>query len=234
MQWGKKNRRNRLPTPVFLGFPCGSASKESACNAGDLDSIPGLGRSPGEGKGYPLQYSGLENSMDCIVHWVAKSLTLLSDFHSLTDVKYLPLFWKILSAHSSIPQTTFWTYSKDNSFQDRNLSLSRRQRTYSQGKGHCCDISLSLMNKTNQNLRQWLIHTASQQQFTTLILKVSFRGYFLMQRLKSKINRTSPVEQWIRIYLPMQGTWVWSPVQEDSICRGVTKPMCHNYWSPST
>ena len=46
-------------------FPCGSADKESACNVGDLGSIPGLGGSPGEGKGYPLQYSGLENSMDC-------------------------------------------------------------------------------------------------------------------------------------------------------------------------
>ena len=57
------------------GFPCGSAGKESACNVGDLGSIPGLGRSPGEGKGYPLQYSGLENSMDYIVHGVAKSQT---------------------------------------------------------------------------------------------------------------------------------------------------------------
>ena len=52
-----------LPTPVFLGFPCGSDGKESTCNAGDLGSTPGLGRAPGEGKGYPLQYSGLENSM---------------------------------------------------------------------------------------------------------------------------------------------------------------------------
>ena len=50
-----------LPTPVFLGFPGGSAGKESICNAGDLGLIPGLGRSPGEGKGYPLQYSNLEN-----------------------------------------------------------------------------------------------------------------------------------------------------------------------------
>ena len=74
-------RRDRLPTPVFLGFPCGSAGKESACSAGDMGSIPGLGRSPGEGKGYPLQCSGLENSMDCIVHGVAKSWTRLSDFH---------------------------------------------------------------------------------------------------------------------------------------------------------
>ena len=68
-------RKARLPTPVFLGFPCDSAGNESACNAEGLGSIPGLGRSPGEGKGYPLQYSGLENSMDCIVHEVAKSQT---------------------------------------------------------------------------------------------------------------------------------------------------------------
>ena len=49
---------------IVMGFPGGSAGKESACNVGDLGSIPGLGRSPGEGKGYPFQYSGLENSMD--------------------------------------------------------------------------------------------------------------------------------------------------------------------------
>ena len=61
-----------------LGFPCGSVGKESACNVGDLGSIPGLGRTPGEGKGYPLLYSGLENSMDCIVHGIAKSRTQLS------------------------------------------------------------------------------------------------------------------------------------------------------------
>ena len=63
------------------GFPHSSVGKESACNAGDLGSVPGLGRSPGEGKGYPLQYSGLENSMNCIVHAVTKSWTGLSDFH---------------------------------------------------------------------------------------------------------------------------------------------------------
>ena len=74
-------RRDRLPTPALLSFPCGSAGKESACNVGDLGSIPGLGRSPGEGKGYPFQYSGLENSKDCIVQGVAKGQTQLSDFH---------------------------------------------------------------------------------------------------------------------------------------------------------
>ena len=56
-----------------MGFPCGSAGKESASNAGDLGSIPGLGRSPGKGEDYPLQYSCLENSMDYIVHGVIKS-----------------------------------------------------------------------------------------------------------------------------------------------------------------
>ena len=62
-------------------FPCGSAGKESACNAGDPGPIPGLGRYPGEGNSYLLQYSGLENSMDCMVHGVAKSRTRLSNFH---------------------------------------------------------------------------------------------------------------------------------------------------------
>ena len=57
-------RRDRLPTPISLDFPCGSAGKEPACNVGDLGLITGLGRSPREGKGYPLQYSGLEKSMD--------------------------------------------------------------------------------------------------------------------------------------------------------------------------
>ena len=64
-----------------------SAGKESACHVGDLGSIPGLGRSPGEGKGYPLQYSGLDNSMDYIVYRVAKSQTRLSDFDSLSSPK---------------------------------------------------------------------------------------------------------------------------------------------------
>ena len=69
----------------FLGFPGGSDSKASAHNVGDLGSILGLGRSPGEGNGNPLQYSCLENSMDggawwATVHGVAKSRTQLSDF----------------------------------------------------------------------------------------------------------------------------------------------------------
>ena len=72
-----------------MGFPGGSAGKESACNAGDLGLFPGLGRSPGEGNGYPLQYFGLENSMDCIVHGVTKGRTRLSDFTSLDCMGFL-------------------------------------------------------------------------------------------------------------------------------------------------
>ena len=81
-------KKYSLPFPVFflyshaaMGFPGGSDVKESACSAGDLSSFPGLGRS-GEGKGYPLQYSGLEDSMDCRVQGVVKSRTQLSNFHS--------------------------------------------------------------------------------------------------------------------------------------------------------
>ena len=66
---------------LLIRLPCGSDGKKSACNVGDLGSIPGLRRSSGEGKGYPLQYSGLENSVDCIVHGVTKSRTRLSEFH---------------------------------------------------------------------------------------------------------------------------------------------------------
>ena len=76
-------RRDRLPTPIFLGFPGGSDSKESSCNTGDLGSIPGFGRSPGGGNGNPLQYSCLENSVDrgalqAPVCGVANSQTQLS------------------------------------------------------------------------------------------------------------------------------------------------------------
>ena len=90
-------RRDRLPTQIFLGFPHGSVGKQSACNVRDLDSIPGLGRSPGEGKGYPLQYSGLENSMDCIVHGVTKSQKQLSNFHFhlYSNIVYFKFYFDI-------------------------------------------------------------------------------------------------------------------------------------------
>ena len=64
-----------------VGFPDRSVGKKSTCNEGEPGLIPGLGRCPGEGKGHPLQYFVLENSMDCIVHGVTKSWTHNSDFH---------------------------------------------------------------------------------------------------------------------------------------------------------
>ena len=78
-------------------FPDSSVGKESTRNAGKLGSIPGLGRSPGEGKGYPLQNSGLENSMDCVVHGVVKSWTGLNDFHFQfqMDVGMVRLVWQL-------------------------------------------------------------------------------------------------------------------------------------------
>ena len=92
-----------------MGFPSSSVGKESACNAGDLGLIPGLGRSPGEGKGYPLQYSGLENSMDCIVHGVARSQTWPSDFH-FTFLSPHGLFFLCFQLISSFFQRTFWLH----------------------------------------------------------------------------------------------------------------------------
>ena len=74
-------RRERLPSPVFSGFPSGSSGNKSTCNARDLSSFPGLEKFPGKGNSYQLQYFGLEKSMDCIVHGVTKSWTWLSNFH---------------------------------------------------------------------------------------------------------------------------------------------------------
>ena len=90
-----KNIINLKQVLCGRGFPGDSDNEESACNAGDLGLFPGLGRSPGEGKGHPLQHSGLENAMDCIVHGVAKSQTGLSDFH-LHFILCLLLYRQIL------------------------------------------------------------------------------------------------------------------------------------------
>ena len=89
----KKKIQSTVPPFRAFSFPGCSVGKESACNPGDLASIPGLGKLTGEGNGYPLQYSGLENSMDCIVHGVTKSRTQLSDFHFHQWYQSLSLIW---------------------------------------------------------------------------------------------------------------------------------------------
>ena len=85
----------------WTGFSGGSAGKESSCNVGDLGSVPGLGKSPGEGKGYPLRYSGLKNSVDCIIHGVAKSFCAKSQkvFGHMLQSRWTRLMvsWKAIS-----------------------------------------------------------------------------------------------------------------------------------------
>ena len=78
----RKQSKSKIKVHVYaVGFPDSSVGKQSTCNAKDPGLIPESGRSPREGNGYPLQYFGLENSMDCIIYGVEKSWTLLSDFH---------------------------------------------------------------------------------------------------------------------------------------------------------
>ena len=100
---------DRLPTPVFMGFPGGSDGKESACSEGELGLIPRLGRSPGEGNPYPLQYSCLQNSMDrgawqATVHGVSKSRTLLGRLSG--HVKTLESGTLVKSPPASVGDTT--------------------------------------------------------------------------------------------------------------------------------
>ena len=125
-------RTDRLPTVVFLGFPCGSASKESACNAEDLGSILGLGRSPGEVTRYPPQYSGLESSMDCIINRVSKSQTRLSNIHfTLFSILLMPFINFYESTHN-LKFTTLLSISLTQTiipFKERNRLLCLSLKT---------------------------------------------------------------------------------------------------------
>ena len=136
-------RRDRLPIPVFLGFPCGSAGKESAYKVGDLRLIPGLGRSPGDGKSYPLQYSGLENSMGSIVYevteldatftftyciseyWVYLTVISISS-GSLYGISSSSITWELVRSANSwaSPQTHWNTLGMGSS----NLCFSKASR----------------------------------------------------------------------------------------------------------
>ena len=131
-------RRDRLPTPVFLGFPGGSASKESPCNAGDLGLIPGLGRTPGGGHGNPLQYSCQEDSPGAwwaSILRVANNQTQLSIAYLWFFLDYQISVFRILYVHSSKPRNfrggAEFTIQECNTldcglFQDlRQLGLSR-------------------------------------------------------------------------------------------------------------
>ena len=131
-------RRDKLPIPVFSGFPGGSDGKESTCNAGDLGLTPELGRSPGEGSGYPLQYSGLENSMTEELHslqsmgsqrvrhyWVTFTFTLLlcildSTIWAVTTKQWLcPKFDCFLAANEKHQVLILYRFWKHSSFSGR-------------------------------------------------------------------------------------------------------------------
>ena len=127
------------------GFPGGSAGKESACNVGDLGSIPGLERSPREGNGHPLQYSGLENSTDCIVHGVAKSQTQLSDFHFVSEVCVTGVF-------KSYQSTQVWGTTKHvNRFLSNHKRLLRNRSTHSANTGDAKSDSRAPGNNTSSS-----------------------------------------------------------------------------------
>ena len=91
LDWEDPWRRDSLPSPIFLGFPDGSDGRKSTCNVGDLSSIPGLGRYPGEGKGYPLQYYGLENSMHGLCSpWNCKESDMTEQLSLSLSLKLYP------------------------------------------------------------------------------------------------------------------------------------------------
>ena len=134
-----------LAATFMFGFPGGSAGKESACNAGDLHLIPGLGRSPGEGKGCPLQYSGLENSTECIVCGVAKSRTWLS----FTFTFMLHFFFLITKSLLSEQHFVFREW-ENNSF--LNIScfkscylICKQQYRQVRIKFKCWDLSIGIV-----------------------------------------------------------------------------------------
>ena len=118
-----------------MAFTCGSAGKEFACNGGDLGSTPGLGRSPGEGKGSPLQCSGLENSMDRIVHVGAKSQTQLSDFHFhfTFTFKWLVTLTNVTSKNPELASGFFSSLSPPyfcHQYKSTNFSCKKRKKDH--------------------------------------------------------------------------------------------------------
>ena len=132
-------------------LPCGSAGKESTYNLGDLGSFPGLGRSPGKGKGYPLQYSGLENSMDFIVHGVTESHT--------TEQLSLSLSLSLLLLHC---RQSFYHLSHQGS-QNSSVIVRHIMDT----KELCLSVSTNFCSVTSP-INRWSVFTPWPQAFTWL------------------------------------------------------------------
>ena len=169
-----------------MGFHCGSAGKESACNAGNLGSIPGLGRSPREGKGYQLQYSGLENSMDCIAYGVAKSQTWLSDFNS--NVNIICCTWKLTRGICLI------------------LNWYKICCCYSVTKS-----CLTLCNSMNCNMPCFLCFTISWSlpKFMSIVLKMPSNHHSLCHPLLflPSISHRISLFQWVHLCIKWSKYW---------------------------
>ena len=143
--------------------------KESACNAGDLGSIPGLGRSPGEGNGNPLQYSGLVNSMNCIVHGVAKSPTRLSKtftfIHSNTRLSDFHF-------HNSnyFPKSRVWKKQGESDFAGENLTNTTLPGAQGQCQGEADNLGFntSLVRRKRQDPDRAILYTMPDQHYSKL------------------------------------------------------------------
>ena len=138
-----QNSVNVMPN---MGFPCGSAGKESACSAGDLDLMPGLGRSPGKGKGYPLQYSGLENSMvsqeSDMTEWLSLSLSM-PNINRLREKNNYMIILIDAEKHLTQCNTHFW-------FQNSQKTKSRGEHSLL-GKDHLQNHTANTICKRNWN-----------------------------------------------------------------------------------
>ena len=181
---------------MLKGYPCGSAGKESACHVGDLGSIPGLGRFPGEGKDCPLQHSGLENSRDCMVLGVAESDT----------TEHLPLSPGSTaggSSHSSVgagrlraPQDALWASAPGG---------LQGHKALQEGFSHSPCL---------RHIEATLPRVPLSSISFTLVHLMPGRVPHPRKGTRTEDAGNSLVVQWLRSHFPMQGTWVRSLVRE--------------------
>ena len=173
---------------LCMGFPCGSAGKESACNAGDLGSIPGLGRSPGEGKGYPFHYSSLESSLDCIVHGVTKSQTYWATFTSLSLYIVMKSGDNPLLGRDFIFETQVW-FTMDSKFYCSNCGDYRAY--WQRSILFFCIMALRLHNAINTESNiQKIVGTLLEQGKKKVKLIFSKEYKELLYNIEIKANHT--------------------------------------------
>ena len=215
----------RVPL-VILGFLGGSDGKESACNEGDLGLIPGLGRSAGDGNGYPLQCSGLEKSLAGCSPWGHKESDttewLSLHFTSVILNDLPPWIKRHPPTRLRKPPGSHLVYYFSSHLHFRKITWDPL-------------ISISIATNTIQVTIMYPMDLSnSSLSFSDFPCPISTLCKSFSPKhldLKNK-TRTSLVVQWLRIHLPMNGTQVRSLVRENPMCCGATKPTCCNYWSP--